>query len=195
MRCLIVALFLTLPAVADHWINLTVAYPLISTPADSLTGATYYRKHATSSTIASISYGFEATRAIYLGLRYEYWISDRKYDDAAGTSFNDKLIYQTLGGEIGYHGGNPRVFWAGLLGVHYPIAASSGSYSGTKKIAYQFRGLTSIRLARPLWLVFETGYRLANLGAFSDGTSSYCEGAASFDLSGLFLSFGIAFQL
>ncbi|MBI1860598.1 MAG: hypothetical protein HYR96_06750 [Deltaproteobacteria bacterium] len=194
-RLLVVLAFMGASAFASHWIHLTGTYPIVNSSVDTLSNATFSRKQSTNSYVASLAYYFEVGSRIALGARYEYWLSDRRYDDAAGTTVTDQLSYQTVGAELGLHGGNQRVFWLISGGVFYPVAAAAGAYSATKSLEYQARAQATIRFVRAVWLIFEGGYRLANLGNLTSGTATFLDSGASLDLSGPFLSFGIAFHL
>lgn len=173
-------------------IHLAVAYPVINTQADSNPDAVYYRRHSTTSIIGAVGYGFQLSEA-FVDVRYEYWISDRKFDLNSET-YSHRLNYQTVGFDIGYSFGHQRVWWAFTLGVHYPIVASSGTFTASREFQYQMRAMLAIRVAGKTWLHLEGGQRLANLGVFADGVTPYVFNGAAFDLSGPFLSLGTAFH-
>lgn len=185
-------LALQVTAFSQH-IHLAATYPVITTLADEAANATYYRKHNTTSVIGVVGYGFELSRRVFTDIRYEYWVSDRKYDIGNDT-YNHRLSYQTLGIDLGYSFSHPRVWWALTLGAHYPIIVKSGNFTGVRKIQYQARASLAIRVKGSTWLHFECGRRFANLGQLSDGATPYVDDAAAFDLSGPFVSFGIAFH-
>ncbi len=192
--CLCIPSICTPLFAVNQWISFSGVYPVVNTAADKTTDAIYYRKHSTNSVIGAFTYGVQATNSVYTGIRYEYWASDRKYD-LGQDSYNHRLNYQTAGLEVGYSFFHPRVWWAVVGGAHYPIKASSSGFVGSTVIQYQARTMLGIRTSKTIWILLETGWRWANLGTLTDGSSSYVEGNGSMDLSGALVSFGILFNL
>ncbi len=133
--------------------------------------------------------GISPAPGAYIGVGADYWLAA----DAA----SDRLSYIGLIGEAGLFLSYPRWFWLLTAAVVYPATLSvqgSGSYSAlAPPLSYRGRLLIGVRLTAPVSLLLGGGYRLQNLGSLVSGATPY--NAGSLDMTGIFLSAGLAFTL
>lgn len=161
--------------------------------ADSIAGATYTRNYATPLVLGA-GIGVLLHDNWYLGVRGEYWIAERDFDPGSGQQI-DTLRYLSVGGEIGIAKIQHRLQLYILGGVGYPIRLEIESTAGTfslptKPLSFYGKVVGAISFSSHHAFFAEAGYRLANLGAFSDGATPFLPGGDSLDLSGLFLGLG-----
>lgn len=175
--------------------SLSVHVLYANSNADKVTGATYERKMALPS-IGSVGLGIRPWKKLYMGVRYEYWYSDRKFT-LNNVGQTDLLKFQTIGGELGYYTGNPRVYYLFSAGVHYPLELKissdrQGDFTNlAKPLTYQGRLVIGVKFSSLIALQIEGGYRLMDLGNLLNGNTPFLSGGASMNLSGPFLGLGL----
>lgn len=162
--------------------------------ADSVAGVTYAETYANSRVISG-SLGGRLWSWLYVALRYEYWWTRRRFTVGASEQ-TDTLNFQTMGLEMGYTWGNPRVLYRLTATVSSPLSlevqSTAGSYAtGLHPVTGALRGAVAIRLAGPLHLELGGGYRIVNLGDLRDAQNQSYLATPSFNLSGLFLGLAI----
>lgn len=166
--------------------------------ADHESATTYTRKYNKSFVVAP-GLGMRLFGFLYLGARYEYWIAGREFSSSS-TSGKDTLKYQTIGGEVGWYTGNPRIHWILSATVHYPLSLTisqtgwtSGKYNlpnDQRPLSYSGRLTLGIKFSSSFSLRLEGGYRVVNLGDLHSAPRTYLPAGASLDLSGPFLGAG-----
>lgn len=166
--------------------------------ADDVAGASYTKK-MTNPVVLVGGLGFRLFNFLFLGARYEHWIAGRGFT-VGGVAQNDTLKYQSIGGELGIYRGNPRFFWIVSAGWFHPITLSvestRGSTSSTyihepKPVGYQARLTMGVKLNSLMSFRLEGGYRHANFGDMSSGSTSLLQGGEKLDLSGPFVGVGL----
>jgi hypothetical protein len=163
--------------------------------SDAVSGAAYTKKMRTP-LVACAGFGVAPWSRLWLGMRYELWWAQREIETGGSQSL-DTLRLQTLGPEVGWVRGNPRVTYLFVAGAQYPLqqkveASSVNSYtSSSSNWNYFVRSSLELRFNSRLALHLEGGYRWVKIKGLQNGVTSFVEGNRDLNLSGPFVGMGL----
>ena len=174
-------------------INLGLASPA----SDKVLGASYTQNMRTP-ILGTLGLGYFALKPLWIGIRYEFWVAQRKMS-LAGVNSIDKLNLQLLGPEVAYVRGNPRVSYLFAAGGTFPLKQQIDSnvngvfQTGATFWNYHLRTSLELRFNTQLALHLEGGYRWVKVRGLSSSSGSFLANGGDVDLSGPFVGIGLGF--
>jgi len=168
---------------------------LASPESDSVSGAVYTKKMRIP-LVACAGFGVTLWSRLWLGARYEFWWAQREFETGGSQSL-ETLRLQTLGPEVGWVRGNPRVTYLFVAGGQYPLqqkvdSTIANSYnSSSSHWNYFVRSSMELRFNSRIALHLEGGYRWVKIKGLQNGVTSFVQGNGDLNLSGPFVGLGL----
>jgi hypothetical protein len=193
-------------AVPSHWlrhwswlfqVGADVSFP--ESHADRMPDVVYGRKF-NMPLLLNAGIGWRPARLIYIGARYQYWMTTQDY--ISGTDhITNEFHYQTLGAELGVPFlRTSKTFWILSAVMYFPLELRM-SQRGTGKTykrnpapyTYEARLTVAVRMSRKISFLFSGGYRYADFGNLKSNGEPFLPPGKSFNMSDVFVGAGLGF--